>query len=126
MKRKTKIFATTLVCMLVCIVLALAGMKVYADGKSGTIPNGVYVDTVSLGGKTTEEARELVDEYVKSLANKRFTLVVDGHNVKTTLENIGFSCVENNYVEDASNLGKTGNLIKRYKELKDIEKKSHV
>ena len=93
MKRKTKIFATTLVCMLVCIVLALAGMKVYADGKSGTIPNGVYVDTVSLGGKTAEEARELVDEYVKSLASKRFTLVVDGHNVRTTVEDLGFTFI---------------------------------
>ncbi|SET41449.1 VanW family protein [[Clostridium] polysaccharolyticum] len=126
MKRKTKIFATTLVCMLVCIVLALAGMKVYADSKSHGIPEGVYVDTVSLGGKTAQEARELVDEYIKNLAKKKFTLVVDEHSVKTTLEEIGFTCTDNNYIEEASNLGKSGNLIKRYKELKDIENKKRV
>ncbi len=126
MKRKTKIFATALICAVVCVALTLVRMKVYADGKSGTIPDGVYVDTVSLGGKTAEEAKELVNEYVKSLANKKFTLSVDGHNVKSTLEEIGFTCEENDYINQASNLGKTGNLIKRYKELKDIEKKTLV
>lgn len=126
MKRKTKIFATTLVSLLVCAVLALAGMKIYADSKSDTIPEGVYVDAVSLGGKTADEAKELVDEYIKSLSNKKFTLVVDGNNVKTTLGELGFASVENNYIEEASNLGKTGNLIKRYKELKDIENEKLV
>lgn len=126
MKRKTKIFATTLVSLLVCVVLALAGMKIYADSKSDTIPEGVYVDAVSLGGKTADEAQELVNEYIKSLSNKKFTLVVDGNNVKTTLGELGFASVENNYIEEASNLGKTGNLIKRYKELKDIENQKLV
>lgn len=126
MKRKTKIFVTTLVCMLVCATLALAGMKIYADSKSDTIPDGVYVDTVSLGGKTAEEASSLVEEYVKSLGGKKFTLVVDEHKVKTTLDELGFSCIKNNFIDEASNLGKTGNLIKRYKELKDIEKETRV
>lgn len=126
MKRKTKIFVTTLVCMLVCVTLALAGMKIYADSKSNTIPDGVYVDKVSLGGKTADEAEALVNEYVKNLGSKKFTLTVDGHNVKTTLDELGFSCVKNNYIEEASHLGKTGNLIKRYKELKDIEKHTRV
>lgn len=126
MKRKTKIFATTLIGMVVCVVLVLAGMKVYADSKSKTIPEGVFVDSVALGGKTAEEAQELVDEYIKNLGSKKFTLVVDGHSVKTTLDKLGFTCVENNYIEEASNFGKTGNLIKRYKELKDIEHQTRV
>lgn len=126
MKRKTMIFATTLVLLLVCGVLAVIGIKVYADSKSDTIADGVYVDAVSLGGKTIEEAQELVTEYVDNLMKTTFTLMVDDNKVKTTLSELGFTCVENNYIEEASKLGKTGNLIKRYKELKDVENENLV
>ncbi|MBR3770853.1 MAG: VanW family protein [Clostridium sp.] len=122
MKRKTKIFATTLVCLIICVVLGLVGMKVYADGKGNTIPNGVYIETLSLGGKTTDEAQELVDEYVKDLSKKEFTLIIDGNEETSTLGNLGLMYLENTYIQEAYNFGKTGNLIKRYKELKDIEK----
>ena len=126
MKRKTKIFATTLVSLLVCVVLAVAGMKIYADSKSEGIPDGVYIDSISLGGKTAEEAQEVVDEYVESLMDKKLTLLIDDKKVKTTLGKLGFACIENNYIEEASMLGKTGNLIKRYKELKDVENETLV
>lgn len=122
MKRKTKIFATTLVCLIICGVLGLIGMKVYADGKGDTIPKGVYIETLSLGGKTTDEAQELVDEYVKDLSKKKLTLVIDGNEEKSTLGKLGLTYLENTYIQEAFEFGKTGNLIKRYKELKDIEK----
>lgn len=122
MKRKTKIFATTLVCLIICCVLGLVGMKVYADGKGDTIPKGVYIETLSLGGKTTDEAQELVDEYVKDLSKKEFTLVIDGNEEKSTLGKLGLTYLDNTYIQEAYDFGKTGNLIKRYKELKDIEK----
>lgn len=126
MKRKTKIFATTLVCLIICAVLGLVGMKVYADGKGDTIPEGVYIETLSLGGKTTDEAQELVNEYVKDLSKKKLTLVIDGNEEKANLGNLGLTYLENTYIQEAFDFGKTGNLIKRYKELKDIEKEPIV
>lgn len=126
MKRKTMIFATTLVLLLICGALAVIGIKVYADSKSDTIADGVYVDAVSLGGKTVEEAQELVKEYIENLTKTTITLMIDEKKVKTTLGKLGFTCVENNYIEEASKLGKTGNLIKRYKELKEAENENLV
>lgn len=121
MRQKGKIFAVTLVALLVCSAIALVGMKVYADSNKDTIADGVFIETVSLGGTTEEEARRLVDDYIKTLKSRKITVNVDGNKVATKLEKIGYEVVANDYIDQAVNLGKSGNLIKRYKELQDVK-----
>ena len=39
------------------------------------IPEGVYADEISLGGMTKEEADQAIAEYVKTLSDKKITLL---------------------------------------------------
>lgn len=126
MKRKGKIFATALVSLLVCVIICFAGMKIYAGRNENTIAEGVYVDSIPLGGKTVEQASNKINSYVESLKSKKITFTAGKKSVSITLQELGFAVSENNYVEEAFNLGKTGNLIKRYKELQDVKNKNVV
>ncbi len=69
---------------------------------------------------TTEEAEEAVDEFVNELRKKELIIRVDENSVTTTLGDLGYSYKLNNVIEQALELGTTGNLIKRYKDLKDV------
>lgn len=84
------------------------------------ICNGVYIDEISIGGMTKEEAKETVDAYIEKLMSKEIAVVLDEEVVITSIGDLGYSCNENTYIEEALNVGKVGNLIKRYKELKDV------
>lgn len=91
-----------------------------------TITKGVYIDSVDIGGMTKEQAKEAVDKYTDELKSKKITIAVDDASEEITLEDLGFHYKDNNYIEDALLIGESGNLIKRYKELKDTEKSSLV
>lgn len=89
--------------------------------ENNTIINGVFIDQVDVSGMTKEEAEEAVRLFVDGLPDKIIEVHVEDKVVQTTLEEIGFKCEPNNNIDQALSLGKHGNLIKRYKDLKDIE-----
>ena len=47
---------------------------------------------------------------------------IDKHTVKATLEELGYVCDVDSFVNEAYNYGRTGDIIKRYKDKKDLEK----
>jgi hypothetical protein len=75
---------------------------------------------------TQTQASEAVEDYVKSLEDTQFTLSVDGRSVVATAEDLGVTWANTGLVEEALNVGKTGNLIERYKSKKDLEHESMV
>lgn len=121
MKRIKWMIAFLAVAMIV-VVAAKTSNAVYADNQDDVICNGVFIDTVNISNMTAKEAEEAVDTYIQQLKKKKLSIDVDGNLVETTVGDLGYEVVPNDYIKQALEVGKSGNLIKRYKDLKDIEK----
>lgn len=104
----------------VCALMMCAVFPLEARA-SDTVPDGIYVGDVNLGGMTDEEADNKVREYVDSLANQQIGLDVDGTLVTTTAGELGFSWSNQEIVQETADRYKEGNLIRRYMNLKDLE-----
>ena len=92
-----------------------------------TILAGIYVDDISLGGKTADEAMSLVKGYVADLGKKEITLyIVDGHSLIVTPDELGFIWSNPGIISEAAALGQKGNIIKRYKAIKDLEHSNKI
>jgi vancomycin resistance protein YoaR len=95
--------------------------KAFAAAEEETITKGVYIDSVDIGGMTKEQAEQAVKDYVDSLKEKMVTVDIDGEKENITLGDLGFTSKDNKYIEEALEIGRSGNLIKQYKELKDTQ-----
>lgn len=96
-----------------------------ADEK-GKITKGVFIDEVDVSGLTEAEAKAAVDVFVEGLRSKGVAIKVDEDVVYTTLGDLGYTYEPNDNIDQALTLGKSGNLIKRYKDLMDIEQGGKV
>ncbi|MDD6207478.1 MAG: VanW family protein [Clostridiales bacterium] len=107
-------------------VIGLSAAVIASSNDSNTITTGVYINDLSVGGMTKEEAEKALSAYIEKTSQDTLVLKAGKKTVEATLADLGFSCEENNFVEEAYNLGKTGNIISRYKTMKDIEKEQKV
>lgn len=119
--KKKKYLAAVLAFACVCLVFGGIYVKVIASSEKDKICNGVFINSVDVGGMTGKEAKAAVDKYVNNLKEKKLTIQVGKKKITSKLGDLGFDALENDYITQALNVGKTGNLIKRYKELKDVE-----
>lgn len=119
--RKKQIAVQVFLMMLFCLFSVLINPKVVSAAEEDVITKGVYIDSVDISGLNKEEAQMAVTEYVDSLKSKTLTVTVEDNSETITLGELGFQYEDNTYIEDALKIGKSGNLIKRYKELKDTE-----
>lgn len=90
-----------------------------------TIKTGVYAGEIDLSGKTVDEAKSAISFYVEELGNTEITLeTVDGKTVTVTAGELGVTWANTELVEEAYAVGRSGNVIERYKLLKDLELES--
>lgn len=94
--------------------------EVYAE--EPTIPVGISIENIDLGGKTVEDAMAAANAYVAGYTSKNFTLQVDEKQVDVTAGDLGYYWKNTGVVENAATLCSEGNVIRRYKEKKKIEK----
>lgn len=94
---------------------------------TGEIADGVYAGNIDLSGKTLEQAVEAVNETVASRDAAQITLT-DGldYSVSFTGADIDYTWKNTDVLNQAATLGKTGNIVKRYKELKDLSRTKQV
>lgn len=105
---------------LISISFWYAEKPVYAAaGDNSGICSGVSVDQVDVSGMTEKDAQAAVTDLVKSLQGKVITITVGNKTVDKTMGDLGYTANVMDVVEEAVHYGRTGNLIKRYKELKD-------
>ena len=87
-----------------------------------TINRGVYADDVDLSGLTYKEARNKIEDYVSSLRNKQVAMTSIKDRVTTvSAGDLGLKWSNSDILLEAVGLGKTGNVIARYKANKDLE-----
>lgn len=89
---------------------------------SGTIMNGIYFDDIDMSGKTYDEAVKLIRDKVRSMSGANITLnSIGGNSVNVTAQELGLSWDDTSLVADALYVGRSGNIVERYKERKDLE-----
>lgn len=125
MKNKKRI---AIIAIVACIIVAasVAGITVYASSNSNTICKGIYINTVDVGGMTKEEALEALSQYMETAKDTNITVFVDENTVPATVADFGMEADLESTVDTALDFGKTGNFIKRYKEIKDLENESLI
>ncbi len=108
--------------------LLLLGYPLAAEAKEAdTIKDGVYAGEIHLSGMTAEEATAEIQEYVDSLKDCLITLKgKEGQAVTVTAEELGIYWSNPEVVTEALSLGTKGNVIERYKQLKDLQYENHV
>ncbi len=124
MGRRNKI----LFAVIFSLFMFLAGDAVTASAeeKDITICKGVFIDEVDVSQMTKEQAKQAVDQFVGGLQNKGIAIMVGKDVVYSTMGDLGYTAEENDAIDQALALGKSGNLIKQYKDMKDIEQGSVV
>lgn len=109
-----------------CLILS-AETKVEAAGTFNTIEKGVYIGDLDVSGMTTLEAEAEVQAYVDSLKEKEITLnALNDNTVTVTAGQLGIEWQNREVVDQAGELGKSGNIVQRYKALKDLEHQNEI
>lgn len=99
-----------------------ASAKEYA-----AIQKGIYAGDLSLAGLTVEEAAQLIEDYVASLETVEINLLAaDGNTVVVTAGDLGISWANREILDDAIRIGSQGNVVQRYKVLKNLENENKV
>ena len=103
-------------------VLLIWSNTAQAKSQDTTILDGVYVEDIDLSGMTGEEAMQAVNDFVDTLKQKVVTFgTVDDHYVAVTTGDLGISWVNTQIIEEATGLGKEGNIVQRYKAIQDLK-----
>lgn len=113
-------------CVLMFAMTLVFGMTVQAEGEA-TVKTGVFAESVELSGKTGAEATAAIEAFVEELKLVEITLTAaEGKEVVTNGAELGIVWTNTDVVDKALELGTHGNIIQRYKALKDLEHDSYV
>lgn len=106
------------------VLLAAACMAFLGSGSAvcaaDTISQGVFVNDTDVSGMTYEEAEKIVEQKVSEFLSSSINIQVGEDNIDATAVDLGLQWKNRDIVEQAMGMGNSGNLIKRYKETKDL------
>ena len=113
------------VILFLSVLLLLPGIRTKAaDGR--TIANGIYIGDIDVSGMTVSDATAAVHSCFDKMAGAEITLDAgEGRRLQIYGEELGISWKNPQIIEEAYSLGHKGNIIQRYKALKDLEKEGH-
>lgn len=122
-KRKIERSSLCLALMLACFLLF--GISVRAQEE--TIKPGIFAGNIDLSGMTEEQAKAAVEAYVESLKGIEIVLQYNSDaKVTVTAGELGIAWANTEIVTEAVEIGTQGNVIERYKILKDLEHENKV
>lgn len=118
----------TKIAYLFCVAAVFVLWPMQAEAKdAAVIKDGIYAGDISLSGMTEEEATAAIEEYVTALESTEITLIAaDNQQVVVTAGELGISWSNRQLVEEAVTLGTQGNIVQRYKELRDLEHENKI
>lgn len=118
---KKRILQMGCICVLLLVCVLVFDTAAQAKGEK-TIKSGIYAENVDLSGMTKEEALQAVGNFVDGLKDTSITLLTGADSkVVVTAGELGISWANPELVTEALEVGTRGNVIERYKELKDLE-----
>lgn len=129
---KKKVLVLSTLIMITLLMFSSLGFvkRVLAltEKKEGFICEGVLVNGIDLSGKSVEEAKKLLKSQFDHLMAKKVVIEIQAEGESKAFEEVAFSElgfesasqeIVEEAVEEAASIGEKGNLIERYKELKD-------
>lgn len=125
--KKLKWILSTTAFVLVAVGLAgVSGLARAEENENAVIPSKVYIGDVAVGGMTAEEAKQAVLEDVNGKLEAVITLKTGETEKTVTAKELGVEWANTDVAEEAAQIGKVGNLIQRYKDMKDLENEDKV
>lgn len=104
-----------------CVLFLGVCMNVQAQ-EEYTIRDGIYISGMDVGGMTAEEAEAAIEDYVDSIKPAIITLnTANEGEVQVTAGDLGITWVNRDIVKEATGIGQEGNVIVRYKMMKDLQ-----
>ena len=97
-----------------------AGAPALAD-ETDTISKNVYIGGVNVSGMTEEQATNAVEEKLGKGTGGNYTVKIGDETTTATAENFGMEWTNREVVHEAMEVAKGGNLIKQYKDKKDLQ-----
>ena len=105
--------------VLVSLLLMSLGMTVCAA--ESTILKGITIEGVDVSGMTKDEAMNALTAYEAKLGEETLTLKIGDQTLDAPLSSFGVTYSNEDVVTSALQVGRTGNVVKRYKEQKDLQ-----
>lgn len=123
-KRKKRIIIGTISALIVLVVIIVYGYhSVKQKVNTDTIYSGISIDGIDMGGKTREEAVDLLESKIQnSHEKKEIVLYYGDQNWVIPYKQWGFATDYRSVVDRAYQIGRTGTLWQRYNLIKDLEK----
>lgn len=104
------------------VVLLFCFLPLRVAAKEDVIKDGIYAGEVALSGMNAEEARVAVETYLDTLGKIEITFIAaGGSEVKVAVSRLGISWENPELIEEALAVGTKGNVIERYKCIKDLQ-----
>ncbi len=119
--KKNKVFKS-----IICTLFVMCAMSMQVQAADNTFHTGVYIEAVDLSGMTEVEGEQALQEYVDTYSEEILTLIIGEDETQVALKDLGFTYANKEVLEEAMELGRTGNVLKRYMEVKDLEHKNKV
>ncbi|MCI8514170.1 MAG: hypothetical protein HFI93_06010 [Lachnospiraceae bacterium] len=122
----------------VCFACCFSFPSLAVEAPEGEdIAQGVYVEEIDVSGMTHEEALAALDGRTAAIAQAPVTITFGGTVAEdgtvttdkiltTTLGELGLSCTNRDVIDGVEQVGRTGSLVYRYKQLKDLDNENLV
>ncbi|HIT89711.1 MAG TPA: VanW family protein [Candidatus Merdenecus merdavium] len=86
-----------------------------------TINKGIYIGEFDLSDKTPEDAKREVEAYLEEEKKKSVTFQIGENKTTITAGELGITWSNEEVIDEAAIIGHSGNIIQKYKTLKDLE-----
>lgn len=103
------------------VCLMVLSLGVTANAAEDKILNGVMIDQVDVSGMTRSEALNALETFEQRLGNQTIRLGIGSEVLETELSAFGVKFSNDEVIDEAIAVGRTGNIVKRYKDQKDLQ-----
>lgn len=90
------------------------------EAQADTIYDGVWLDTIPVGGETPEKAKAQYKAYLNDLKELTLEFTLKDESYSVRMEELGLEADIDEAVEAAYAYGRRGNILKRYREITDM------
>lgn len=109
------------------MIAALTAVTLPVNAREDKFESGIYVDDMSLSGMTMQEAEDQIKAYVDSFGEAEITMnAVEGGTIVTTASELGLKWGNESILKEAADFGRDGDILRCYKELKDLEYQNKI
>lgn len=118
--------------ILLLLTIVAAGTAIFGSSmvtkaqEEQRVAEGVYIGKTYVGGMTEEEVTAAIESYITEAETSEFTFSAGENHIKVNAAELGIHFSDMNVVQEAMDVGRSGNIIKRYKDKKDLEQGDRV